>query len=59
MTPQQLELKRKHGTVEEFTDAVINAIGEISVMEAQAAIVKYRQEWREAGSSVSAPAEPK
>lgn len=28
----------------EFTDAVINAIGDISVMEAQAAIAKWRQE---------------
>lgn len=49
MTPQQLELKRAHGTVEEFTDAVINAIGEISVAEAQQAIASYRAQWAAAG----------
>jgi hypothetical protein len=33
-----------HGTLAEFTTAVKNAIGEISVAEADAAILKYRQD---------------
>lgn len=48
MTPAQQALQAAHGTVEEFTDAVINAIGEISVAEAQRAISEYRQRWRDA-----------
>ena len=48
-TKTQLELESKHGTVAEFSGAIINAIGEISVMEAQEAIKKYTDEWNEAG----------
>lgn len=49
MTPAQQALQAAHGTVEEFTDAIINAIGDISVAEAQRAIAEYRQRWRDAG----------
>jgi hypothetical protein len=38
------ELVKAHGTLVEFTTAVKNAIGEISVAEADAAILKYRQD---------------
>jgi hypothetical protein len=41
-------LRLAHGTPAEFARAVWAAIGEISVAEAQAAIAKYEQEWREA-----------
>lgn len=49
LSTAQIELQRQHGTVEEFTDAVINAIGEISVAEAQVAIAQYRVDWALAG----------
>lgn len=49
LTPKQKELKKAHGTVNEFTDAIINAIGEISVVEAQKAIADYREQWNNAG----------
>ena len=53
MTPAQQALQEAHGTVEEFTDAIINAIGEISVAEAQRAIAEYRQRWSDAGRSAN------
>lgn len=49
LTKAQRTLKRLHGSVEEFTDAVINAIGDISKDEAIEAIRAYRQRWEEAG----------
>jgi hypothetical protein len=42
------ELVAKHGTLQEFTEAVWRAVGEISVAEAQAAIEAYRIELAEA-----------
>lgn len=55
----QKTLQRLHGTVEEFTDAVINAIGDISKTEALQAIHDYRERWRIAGETSSrAPSEP-
>lgn len=50
LTERQTALVAAHGTVEEFTDAVVMAIGEISVAEAQDAIAKYRRQFAEAGS---------
>jgi hypothetical protein len=49
----QKTLQRLHGTVEEFTDAVINAIGDISKVEALKAIRDYRERWRIAGETSS------
>lgn len=42
------ELRRAHGTPQEFKQAVWAAIGEISVAEAVEAIRKYQSEWDEA-----------
>lgn len=42
------ELRRAHGTPQEFSKAVWAAIGEISVAEAMEAIRKYQREWDEA-----------
>lgn len=53
LTPTREELRRNHGTPEEFTDAIINAIGEISVAEAQQAIALYRATWARAGICAS------
>jgi hypothetical protein len=39
----------KHGTPREFSQAVWNAIGEISVDEARTAIEAYEREWYKAG----------
>ena len=44
-TPAQRALQEKHGTPREFAEACINAIGEISALEANVAIRKYRDEW--------------
>jgi hypothetical protein len=52
----QKTLQRLHGTVDEFTDAVIAAIGDISVVEALKAIRDYRERWRHAGEISSRPA---
>lgn len=49
LTKAQKTLKRLHGTVEEFTDAVIGAIGDVSKDEALAAIRDYRKRWEQAG----------
>lgn len=57
LTKAQKTLKRLHGTVDEFTDAVINAIGEISKSEALQAIRKYRDDWYRAGFKTNAPIE--
>ena len=40
-TKGQRALKRKHGTPRSFARACVNAIGEISCLEAHAAISKY------------------
>lgn len=45
----QQQMQADHGTPAEFAKAVWNALGEISVAEAQAAIEKYEREWHEAG----------
>lgn len=45
----QRELEEAHGTPKEFAMALWNALGEISVDEAHAAIQKYEAEWHEAG----------
>ncbi len=47
-TPGQKALARKHGTPRQFASAVINAVGEISIDEAEAAIAQYLAEWRAA-----------
>lgn len=46
--PTREELRRNHGTPAEFAKAVWNAVGEISVMEAQAGILRYECEWLQA-----------
>lgn len=56
ITKAQKTLERLHGTVEQFTDAVINAIGDISKVEALKAIHDYRERWRIAGEMSSRPA---
>jgi hypothetical protein len=60
LSKAQKTLQRLHGTVEEFTDAVINAIGDISKVEALDAIHSYRERWKIAGetSSRKPPADP-
>ena len=47
-TDGQRALEAKHGTPRQFAQAVVNAIGEISSDEADAAIQKYLDEWRRA-----------
>jgi len=49
LSEKQKELKRKHGTPEQFEAAVWNALGEISITEARDAIYKYEKEWVAAG----------
>lgn len=44
----QRALMRMHGTPKEFAKGCIKAIGTISPGEAQAAILKYREEWNKA-----------
>lgn len=50
LTERQLELQARHGTPEKFTEAIFNALGEISIGEAQKAIALYRSEWSAAGA---------
>lgn len=47
-TPGQRRLMRKHGTPKVFAAGVVDCIGEISVLEANLAIRKYRDEWNAA-----------
>ena len=47
-TQGQIKLHQKHGTPTEFAEACVDAIGEISVQEAQKAIDKYLAEWKAA-----------
>ena len=49
--PSREELRRNHGTPEEFEDAVLKAMGEISMAEAREAIRAYRLEWSIAEAS--------
>lgn len=51
LTDAQKELKRKHGTPEQFAAACNAAVGDLMVTpaEAQAAIETYCREWAEAG----------
>ena len=49
MTRQQLQAK--HGTPAEFKRAVLNAVGEISLSEAENAIRLYEREWNAASAS--------
>lgn len=44
----QRALQAKHGTPREFAQACVNAIGEISCLEAHTAIQKYLKQWEEA-----------
>jgi hypothetical protein len=44
-TKGQRELQKKHGTPKAFAEACINAIGEISVLEAMTAIQRYNKQW--------------
>jgi hypothetical protein len=41
-------LQAEHGTPREFAQACVNAIGEITCLEAHTAIQKYRKQWEEA-----------
>ena len=50
LTTEQLRLKRKHGTPEEFEAGCRQALGEISLDEMNAAVRKYREEWEAAGA---------
>jgi hypothetical protein len=55
-TDAQRELQAKHGTPREFAQACVNAIGEITCLEAHTAIERMLKRWLEAGgSSGSAP----
>lgn len=49
MTPKQKQLKAAHGTPDEFAEAVMRAVPEISLDEAATAISKYQFEWDAAG----------
>lgn len=44
-TAGQLALMEKHGSPRAYANAVVNAIGEISCLEAHAAIARYKAEW--------------
>lgn len=44
----QRALQAKHGTPHEFATACVNAIGEISCLEAHTAIQKYLKKWKDA-----------
>lgn len=45
LSKKQKSLIRKHGTPKEFSIAVWGMVGEISVDEAQAAIIRYNAEF--------------
>jgi hypothetical protein len=47
-TPGQKKLAKKHGSPRMFAQAVVNAIGEISCLEAHTAIARYKKEWDKA-----------
>lgn len=51
MTDKQKELKKKHGTPEEFRAACLRAYFnlEIDEREYERAVAKYEKEWKEAG----------
>ncbi len=55
MTPKQKELLKKHGSPSAFAKAVYAALGEISINEANVAILKYQREWEVAGKNKSCP----
>lgn len=44
----QKKLAAKHGSPREFAQACVNAIGEISCLEAHTAIAKYKKQWEAA-----------
>lgn len=48
-SPAQMKLAMFHGTPEEFDMALLNALGEISIDEYNAASAKYRRQFRAAG----------
>jgi hypothetical protein len=54
MTDRQKELKNKHGTPNEFEEAVWKAWMQLFIKfeEATAAISKYRDEWNSAGEEI-------
>jgi hypothetical protein len=47
-TPGQIALKKKHGSPRMFAQACVNAIGEISCLEAHSAISRYKEQWEKA-----------
>jgi hypothetical protein len=47
-TPGQEALKKKHGSPRVFAQACVNAIGEISCLEAHTAIARYKEQWDKA-----------
>ena len=49
MTKAQKKLKKYYGTPEEFGQTLIQALGEISVFEAQQALRRYEKKWKKAG----------
>lgn len=44
-TPWQEALKAKHGSPRAYSQSVVNAIGEISCLEAHTAIADYKAKW--------------
>lgn len=50
-------MKSRHGTPEEFEESVANAIGEISLDEANRAVRRYREEWLAAPSIAEVPSQ--
>jgi hypothetical protein len=62
LSKAQKFLKRMHGTVEEFTDEIIEAVGarDVTAPEALKTVRAYRVRWAEAGkvSSRKPKAEP-
>ena len=47
-TPGQVALEAKHGTPKAFAEACAQAVGEISINNAVAAVERYADEWRAA-----------
>lgn len=53
LTEKQKELLKKHGSLDKFEEDAL-CCPDISYAEAWAAILKYRQEWAEAGKTTDA-----
>jgi hypothetical protein len=50
LTDKQEALRRKHGTPDQFAAACQRALGDISLDEMNAAVLKYQREWTDAGA---------